>query len=114
MKKPKVGKPGGAKRVAEEAAKLRKQNVSKELSDALKKPDKFLTPDRIERLSATIAQDKRTIQVIAHYYGCDDFLELLVQVLLDASENTENISKETSDRYSYRATQINGLLEGDE
>lgn len=76
-----------------------------------KKPEKFLTPERMERLKGKIIQDKRTVQEIAHYYGCDDFLELLVQVLYDASDDMEDISKKSSELYRTRATQLNDILE---
>jgi len=75
------------------------------------KPEKFLTPERMEKLKGKIIADKGTMQAMMHYYGCDDFLELMVQVLYDASEEMEDIHKKTSELYRTRATQLNDILE---
>lgn len=76
-----------------------------------KKPEKFLTPERMERLKDKIIKDKRDMQVMMHYYGCDDFLELMVQVMYDASDDVEDISKKLHDKYRERATQLKNILE---
>lgn len=73
--------------------------------------DKFLTPERMEKLKGQIIRDKGTMQAMMHYYGCDDFLELMVQVLYNASEEMEDIHKKTSELYRTRATQLNDILE---
>lgn len=75
-----------------------------------KKAEKFLTPERMERLHSKIVEDKNTMQVMMHYYGCDDFLELIVQVMQNASEEMEDIHKKTSELYLLRSNQVNEIL----
>ena len=110
MKKPKLPKKGGVKRIAAKLNELRNRPIPESIREAFEKKETVSSKKFVEGLNDKVLKDRAILQSMAHYYGCDDFLELLVQVLYNASEDSALVSEEISKNYLAKAQLIDELL----